>query len=66
MGQRIPAVTYDRAGVIENPTSKKENWLFFTKVMPGKDDVVRVVEVKTKNGTYTRPVAQMFKLEDNE
>ena len=34
--------------------------------MPGADNVVRVVDVKTKNGTYTRPVAKLFKLEDNE
>ena len=33
-------------------------------VMPGNDNVVRVAEVKTKNGTYTRPVAKLCRLED--
>ena len=33
--------------------------------MPGNDDVVRVVEVRTRSGTYTRPVSELYKLEDN-
>ena len=36
-----------------------------TRVLPGDDGVVRVVEVKTKNGTYTRPVAKVCCLEDD-
>ena len=30
-----------------------------TEVYPGKDDVVRVVQVKTPTGTYTRPVSKI-------
>ena len=30
-----------------------------TEVYPGKDDVVRVVQVKTSTGTYTRPVSKI-------
>ena len=33
--------------------------------MPGRDDIVRVVEVRTKDGDYTRPVASLYKLEDH-
>ena len=33
--------------------------------MPGDDGVVRVVQLRTKQGTYTRPVAKLFRLEDN-
>ena len=36
-----------------------------TKVMPGRDNIVRVVELKTKDGTYTRPVSSLYQLEDN-
>ena len=36
-----------------------------TKVLPGDDDVVRVVEVRTKDGVYTRPVAKVCRLEDD-
>ena len=35
-----------------------------TKVLPGKDGVVRTVEVRTKDGVYTRPVVKLLKLED--
>ena len=35
-----------------------------TRIMPGEDGVVRVVEVKTKDGVYTRPVAKICPLED--
>ncbi len=35
-------------------------------VMPSVDGVVRVVEVRTKDGTYTRPVAKICKLEDTD
>ena len=37
-----------------------------TNVMPSEDGVVRVVEVRTKDGTYTRPVTKICKLEDSE
>ena len=36
-----------------------------TEVKPGSDGVVRVVHVKTKAGTYTRPVAKLRLLEDD-
>ena len=35
------------------------------RTMPSKDGTVRVVELKTKNGTYVRPVAALHRLEDN-
>ena len=34
------------------------------KVMPGKDGVVRVAEIRMKNGTYTRPISKLYHLED--
>ena len=36
-----------------------------TKVIPGRDNAVRSVELKTKDGDYTRPVSSLYKLEDN-
>ena len=35
------------------------------KVMPGDDGVVRVVDVKTKDGSYTHPGAKHYRLEDD-
>ena len=36
-----------------------------TETLPGKDGIVRVVKLRTKNGVYTRPVAKLCKLEEN-
>ena len=53
--------------LVRDDASKRGKWPLgrITRVMPGPDGVVRVVEVKTKNGTYTRPVAKLCKLEDH-
>ena len=47
---------------------KREKWPLarVEKVMPGKDGVVRVVNVRTKDGSYTRPAAKVLRLEDEE
>jgi len=34
-----------------------------TQVYPGKDDVVRVADVKTSTGMYRRPVVKLGKLD---
>ncbi|GFS41006.1 hypothetical protein TNIN_120321 [Trichonephila inaurata madagascariensis] len=36
------------------------------KIYPGKDGIVRVVEIKTKNGTFLRPVQRLYPLEVGE
>ena len=48
--------------------TKRGKWPLgrITKVMPGRDNNIRVVEVKTKDGIYTRPVATLYRLEDNQ
>ena len=53
--------------LIQDDDLKRRKWPLgrITRVMPGTDNVVRVVDVKTKTGTYTRPVAKLFKLEDH-
>ena len=35
-------------------------------VRPGTDGVVRVAEIRTKKGVYTRPVAKLYQLEDSQ
>ena len=47
----------DELVIVEDDDLKKRQWPLarITKVVPSKDGVVRVVEVRTKNGTYTRP-----------
>ena len=53
--------------LVQEDDSKRGKWPLgrITRVMPGADGVVRVAEVKTKTGTYTRPVAKLCKLEDH-
>ena len=53
--------------VLVDDEQKRGKWPLgrITKVLPSSDDVVRVVEVKTKDGIYTRPVTKLCKLEDN-
>ena len=47
--------------------SKRKKWPLarVTKVVPGRDGTVRVVEIKTKDGSYVRPVTKLHRLEDN-
>ena len=53
--------------LVKNDEVKRNKWPLgrIEKIMPGKDGVTRVVEVHTKDGTYTRPVSKVLKLEDN-
>ena len=52
--------------IICDDDTKRTKWPLgrITNIMPGNDDIVRVAEVKTSNGTYTRPVAKLCRLED--
>ena len=53
--------------VVVDDDLKRSKWPLgrVTKTMPSADNVVRAVEVKTKDGVYTRPVAKLCRLEDN-
>ena len=50
----------------ENPIKGKWELARITRTLPGKDNVVRTVEIRTGNGVYVRPVSKLAKLEDNE
>jgi len=51
--------------LIIDPSRHRSTWLkgIVTKVFPGKDGQVRVADVKTAKGTYTRPAAKIAKLD---
>ena len=53
--------------LLEDEDSRRGKWPLarITNVKPGPDGAVRVAELKTKNGTYTRPVAKLRILEDD-
>ena len=66
--EHLPNLTVGELVVLAQDEVKRGKWPLarITKVCPSEDGVVRVVEVRTKDGTYTRPVAKICKLEDNE
>ena len=49
----------------DNPIKKKWELARIVQVLPSDDNVVRVVELRTKTGNYIRPVAKLARLEDN-
>lgn len=57
----------DVALVAENNTPRGR-WPLarVVKVFPGSDGRVRTVELKTKNGTYVRPVVKLCVLEGSD
>jgi hypothetical protein len=48
--------------LVADKTNERGTWPVgrVTKLMPGKDGVVRTAVVKTKSGEYTRPVIKLF------
>ena len=52
------------AYIDDNDLSRKWNLGRISKVMPSSDGVVRVVEIRTKSGLYTRPVVKLYRLEE--
>ena len=62
-----PTYSIGELVLLQDDDVKRGKWPLarITKVMPGSDDVIRTVEVRTKSGMYLRPVTKLFKLEDN-
>ena len=63
-----PNLKINELVLVGNDDTKRGKWPLgrVTRVNPGDDRVVRVAEVKTKDGTYTRPVAKLYRLEDDQ
>ena len=49
----------------DNAVKGKWNLARIVKTLPGRDNVVRTVEIQTKYGKYIRPVSKLAKLEDD-
>ena len=62
----IPNLTVGELVLVVDEDLKRGKWPLarVTRVMPGADGVVRVAEVKTKSGVYTRPTNKLIRLED--
>ena len=66
--ERSPNFKVDELVLLQDDDTRRGKWPLgqITKIMPGPDEVVRVVEIRTKDGTYVRPVTKLFRLEDND
>ena len=58
----------DELVLVSDDSTKRGKWPLgrVQRVIPGNDGIVRVVEVKTKDGVYTRPAAKLYRLEDDQ
>ncbi|XP_072380528.1 uncharacterized protein [Diabrotica undecimpunctata] len=58
---KLPNLKEDMLVLLKEDNIPSFKWALarITKVIPGKDKIVRVVEVKTKNGTYVRSVTKV-------
>ena len=63
----VPNYRLNELVLLGDDDTKQGKWPLarITNVMPGADGIVRVVEVRTKDGTYKRPVTKLLKLEDS-
>ena len=63
--KRHPNLQVGDVVVIADPKLPRYSWPLgkIEKVFPGKDNVVRVAEVRTKSGSFTRPVRLLAKLD---
>ena len=53
--------------ILQDDNYKRGKWPLarITKVMPGKDNITRIIQVRTRDGEYTRPVSKLYKLEED-
>ena len=62
-----PAYQVGELVLVKDDDVKRSKWPLgrIVEIKQGTDGVVRVVKVRMKDGEYVRPVAKIFKLEDN-
>ncbi len=61
----VPALEVGDVVVVLDESLRRNSWPLgiITQVFPGKDGTIRVVEVRTANGVYRRPVVKIGKLD---
>ena len=59
-------LSVDDLVLVVNQKTQRKDWLLtrVTRIFPGKEDTIRVCEVKTKCGLYKKPVAKLALLEE--
>ena len=66
--QHTPNIRVGQLVLLMDEETHKKQWKLarVADVFPGRDGVVRTIEVKTKDGLYTRPATKVCVLEDDE
>ena len=65
--KKTPNLEVGELVIVQEEDFKQRQWPLgrIVSVAPSEDGVVRVAEVRTRTGTYTRPATRLLKLEDN-
>ena len=65
--EKVPNLKVGTLVIVREDGIKRGKWPLgrVTKIKPGDDGEVRVVDVRTKDGEYTRPVSKLYPLEDD-
>ena len=65
--KKTPPFNVGELVLVRDDDIKRNKWPLgrIVDVKPGEDGIVRVAEVRMKDGSYVRPVAKLLKLEDN-
>ena len=63
----VPNIEPGQLVLLDDDSQRRKSWPLarVTAVIPGKDGVVRTAEVRTRDGTYVRPVVKLLRLEDD-
>ena len=62
----VPNMKVGELVLVQDDDIKRGKWPLarVIRVMPGRDGIVRVAEIKTRSGVYTRPTSKLLRLED--
>ena len=65
--KKVPNLKVGDLVIVSEEGVKRGKWPLgrVNSIAPGKDGVVRVAEIKMKDGVYTRPVSKLYQLEDD-
>lgn len=65
--EKKPNVKVGDLVLLDDDSTRRGKWPLarITKVSPGADGIIRVADVRTKDGTYTRPIVKLLRLEDD-
>lgn len=63
-----PKVEIGKVVLVEDTVSKRISWPLarIIKTFPGRDEKIRLVQVRTKAATFLRPIQRLYPFEEQE